>query len=284
MAAASSQKRTVIVNADDYGFSPAITEGILRAAREGIVRSTTVAANMPHAERALERLVEAPQLAVGVHLNASQGPSLSGRPELLGPDGRMNRTATGVILACLKDPRMLDAVECEFDAQIRWVLERGLRPSHLDSHRHSHGFVPLFARVARLARRYDIPFVRRLGEHLPGGPWPAAPAKQRRNSRILTVLGRVNALRYPRLHATAGTWGVAHTGGIDVSWLRCAARRLPATTMEIMTHPGEDDDLAAGASRLGDSRRIELDALCDPRVLEAFKRQGIRLANYRDLT
>ena len=71
-----SRKR-LIVNADDFGFSPGVTEGILRAHRQGIVTSTTIAANMPAAAAAAGRLAEARDLGVGVHLNVCQGPALS---------------------------------------------------------------------------------------------------------------------------------------------------------------------------------------------------------------
>jgi predicted glycoside hydrolase/deacetylase ChbG (UPF0249 family)/glycosyltransferase involved in cell wall biosynthesis len=214
----ASEKR-VIVNADDFGFAPGVTEGILQAHRQGIVTSTTIAANMPAAEEAVRRLAEAPALGVGVHLNASQGPPLSrAGAALAGEDGVMNRTAAGVIFTCILRPGLMEAMAAEFDAQVRWVLDHGIRPTHLDSHRHAHAFPPLFARVAKLARRYHIPFVRRHGESLRGRGWPACPAKQRRISRLLNAFGRINAAIDGGLFATGGTWGIAHTGCLDAGW------------------------------------------------------------------
>jgi len=271
--------RRVIINADDFGWSEGVTEGILRAAREGIVTSTTIAANLPAAAQAVRRLGEAPHLGVGVHLNVSQGPPLSeaGRA-LAGPDGRMNRTAGAVIAASLR-PCLLAAMEAEFDAQIRWALDHGLAVTHLDSHRHAHGFPPIFARVVRLARRYNIPFVRWYGERL-GRGWPAGPAKQRRVRRVLNGFSRVNALLGGGLRGTVGTWGVEHTGRIDAAWLIRAAGAAPPGALEIMTHPGLGDDLDAAATRLRESRREELAALCDPAVRDAFDKQRIERIHY----
>lgn len=280
----TANSKRAVVNADDLGFSPGVTEGILRAHREGIVTSTTLAANMPAAAAAAEQLADAPDLGVGVHLNVSQGPVLSDRAHLLaGPDGQMNRTAVGVIRACMARPGMLAAVEEEFDAQIRWVLDHGITPTHLDSHRHAHGFPPIFARVARLAKRYHIRVVRWCRESLPGPGWPAAPKKQRRNSRTLGCLAAVNACIAPELRATRGTWGIAHTGQIDAAWLSRAAERLGAGLTEIMVHPGAGDDLDATQTRLLESRRVELHGLCDPAVKEAFERHGVRLTHYGKL-
>jgi len=273
-----------VVNADDFGFWPGGSEGILRAHGEGIVTSTTVTANMPAAADAVRRLDEAPGLGVGVHLNVCQGPVLSPRAAALaGDDGLMRRTGSRLVLACLGRRKLLEAVEAEFDAQIRWVLDCGIQPTHLDSHRHVHGYPPIFARVVKLARRYHIHYVRRHRESLPGGGWPVAEGRQRRIRFVLNVLGRRQAGMAADLLATAGTWGIAHTGRIDSAWLMLAARRLPAGVTEIMTHPGAGDDLPDDQTRLRQSRRTELEALCDPAVREAFARQGIELTHYGKL-
>ncbi|MHC4563680.1 MAG: carbohydrate deacetylase [Planctomycetota bacterium] len=276
-----SGKKYVIVNADDFGFSPGINAGILRARREGIVTSTTLTANMPAAAAAVGALADAPELGVGVHLNASQGPPLSGgESALIGEDGQMSFSAAGLIWACFRRPALLDAVEAEFDAQIRWVLDHGIRPTHLDTHRHSHGYGPVFARVIELAKRYNIPFVRRHREKLPRRHWPAASAGQTRTKRVLNVLGRRQVKLGRELLPTVGTWGIAHTGRITSQWLMLAAERAPAGVLEIMTHPGEADDMPTGQSRLGRARRAELTALCDPAVRGAFRQAGVELIHY----
>ena len=280
----SSRRKRVIVNADDFGFSEGVTEGILRAHREGIVTSTTITANMPAATAAAARLNDVPALGVGVHLNVCQGPPLSSAGRALADaDGIMRRTAVQVLRACLCRPGVLAAVEAECDAQVRWALDRGLRPTHLDSHRHVHGFPPVFRRVVRLARRYDIRFVRRHREVLVGSGWPAADAKQRRIRLVTNVLGAWNAAADRGLMPTLGTWGVAHTGRIDAAWLIHAAGRVRPGVTEIMTHPGLADDLSAAETRLLASRRAELAALCDPVVRDAFRRRDVELIHYGQL-
>ena len=117
----------------------------------------------------------------------------------------MRRSAAAVIAACLVRPRLVAAIEAEVDAQIRWFLDRGVRPTHLDSHRHIHAFSPIFARVVALARRYDIRFVRRHREVLGGRGWPAAGSKQKRVSRLLNVFGAVNSAVWPA--ETVWLWG-----------------------------------------------------------------------------
>lgn len=284
--ALSPGQKYAIINADDFGFSPLVSRGIIRAHCKGILTSTTLAANMPSAEASVEMLCDAPKLAVGVHLNCTQGPALSkmGQEMLATANGVMNYTAAGIIKACLCRPRLIDAIEAEFDAQIRWLLDHGIVPTHLDSHRHSHAFPPIFRRVLKLTRRYDIRFVRRCRENLPGGSWPASSAKQRRVRRVLNVMTGVDGLFGGRAAwATRGTWGIEHTGLVDADWLTRAARAIAPGVTEIMTHPGIDGDLGASMTRLRHSREQELAALCAPDVARAMQDHGITLVNYGQL-
>jgi predicted glycoside hydrolase/deacetylase ChbG (UPF0249 family) len=280
-----NEKKRIIVNADDFGWSAGVTEGILTAHREGVVTSTSLMVNMPAAEAAVRRLVEVPRLGVGVHLNISQGPALSsaGTAALAGRDGVMDRPAVAVILACMARPRLLQAVEAEFDAQIRWALDHGIRPTHLDSHRHAHGYPPILRRVVALAKRYEIAFVRRYAERLPGVGWPPAAMRQRCIARVLNVLGLRNASKWPTVRGTHATWGVAHTGRIDARWLLLAAQRIGPGITEIMVHPGFPDETSAGDTRLIEQRRTELAALCDPNVRRAFMGPDVELVHYGNL-
>lgn len=40
----------VIINADDFGYTKAVTDGIIKGYHQGIVRSTTALCNMPYIE------------------------------------------------------------------------------------------------------------------------------------------------------------------------------------------------------------------------------------------
>lgn len=271
----------VIVNADDFGLSLGTSRGILRAHREGVVTSTTLMANMPDAPAALAMAAEAPGLGVGLHLNASQGRALSGAKALgLSADGVMNRTAAKVVGACAVSRAAFEAVVTEFEAQIRWALDHGLRPTHLDSHRHVHAWPPLFRRVVGLAKRYGIGGVRRVREAWPGNRRPAPCGPHDRKRRVLNLFDRVSLWLCGKRAATTGTWGIEHTGAIDADWFVGAAALLPEGVTELMVHPGEPEDLAPGLTRLRESRRVELSALCDPRVRAAFRERGAVFIHY----
>jgi predicted glycoside hydrolase/deacetylase ChbG (UPF0249 family) len=193
----------------------------------------------------------------------------------------MNNTAADVIKRCFKDRDVRLAIKAEFDAQIRWVLDHGLRPTHLDTHRHAHALGRILADVCELAGHYNIRFVRRLGEHLPGGGWPEAPGRNRRVRTMVNLAAFLGGHGRPGpTAATLGTWGVAHTGAIDRRWLTLAAQRLRAGVTEIMTHPGLLAGLDPSATRLVESREAELEALCDPSVRQAMQQNNVKLIHY----
>lgn len=272
------------MNADDLGWSEGVTDGILLAHRDGIVTSATLAANMPDAERALALARAEPGLGLGVHLNVCQGRPMSDAGlKLADSDGLMRLTGPALIARCMLRPWLIGAALAECEAQIRWMVDRGIRPTHLDSHRHTHAFGPLFAGVVRLAKRYGVPFVRWPLERLRGGPWPRPPGKQARAARFLRAMCTLNALTGRSVRPTRGTWGIAHTGVIGEAWLIHAAETIPEGITEIMTHPGLAHDLDRRDTRLLESRRVEMEALCSPAVREAFARQELELINYGHL-
>ena len=62
----------LIINADDFGLTPAVTRGIYDAMTRGVVTSTTMMVNAWAAEYAGVLVRETPELAVGWRAKASE--------------------------------------------------------------------------------------------------------------------------------------------------------------------------------------------------------------------
>ena len=60
--------KQLILNADDFGMTHGVNEGIMRAHREGILTSTTLMANGLAFADAVKKAAENPKLGVGCHL------------------------------------------------------------------------------------------------------------------------------------------------------------------------------------------------------------------------
>lgn len=63
----------LIINADDFGYCKGVNYGIIEAHTDGILTSTTMMANMPGFDHAVELHRQHPKLGIGVHLNLTTG-------------------------------------------------------------------------------------------------------------------------------------------------------------------------------------------------------------------
>lgn len=268
-------QRLLIVNADDFGFTRDVNEGILEAHRRGILTATTMMANGAAFEHAVTLARQTPTLDIGCHL------VLVGGNSLLPPHAPLPLDVKS-LLAALARGRI--AIESELDAQVRRILDAGLRPTHLDTHKHTHLLPPVLAAVARLGRKYAIPWVRRPFDF----PRHAGqvPLSRRVLSRGLGFL-RPKFHRVLEEHGCRTTnhfAGFSITGYLRIAELLALLRDLPPGSTEFMTHPGFcTAELMAAPTRLKQQRQQELEALTSPEAREALKQSGIRLACYRDL-
>jgi chitin disaccharide deacetylase len=112
-----AEPRFLIVNADDFGLSPAVNAGVLEAYEEGIVTSASLMVGWRAALAAAEELTAHPDLAVGLHLEPEDcRAQLERFRELIGRD-----------------------------------------PTHLDSHKHIHETEPMSAMAEALAAELEVP-------------------------------------------------------------------------------------------------------------------------------
>src|SRR6478736_3085115 len=65
-------ERFLIVNADDFGQSPGVNRGIIKAHEQGIVTSASLMVRWPAAPDAAAYAVAHPQLSVGLHFDLGE--------------------------------------------------------------------------------------------------------------------------------------------------------------------------------------------------------------------
>src|SRR5262245_16933755 len=131
--------KRLIINADDFGFTRGVNEGIVRAFELGIVTSTTLMANGEAFDHAVELAKANPRLAVGCHLAAVGGkPVLTKGGSLVNGDRRLPATLSKLVSGLARGTIRIAEIESEFRAQVDRVFKAGIVPTHLDSHKHSH--------------------------------------------------------------------------------------------------------------------------------------------------
>jgi chitin disaccharide deacetylase len=273
--------RLLIVNADDFGLTTGISNGILQAHREGIVTSTSVLAVGPAFERTAPLLGGVPELGVGVHLAAvGEDPPLLGAheiPTLVDRKGRLPgswRQFTALAFAGKVDP---DDLRREFTAQFERVQSLGIPITHLDTHQHLHLWPIVREVVLELAGALGVAAVRvpygSGGRVIALGTDRLAVALEHRADEI--------GISYPEASA-----GLDPSGRLDGAALARALDRLSATghpTLELWAHPGERRDPERVRYRWGYRWGDELAVLTGPAARYVVARQGFTLGTFADL-
>lgn len=272
--------KSLIVNADDFGYSARRNAGILEAHRRGIVQSASLMANGAAWKDAVRLLREAPDLDVGIHVNVSEGePLVAGHRTLVGPDGLFHgKEATRRFAALWRLDR--NEIERETEAQIRRLLDAGLRVTHLDGHQHLHIYRPVAEPIARAARKLGIGFVRSPVDRWPDLPGVPVNRVERSREYRERTLECMPVFREYGLRSTSYFGGASLSEHLTLEHLLTVVRFLPEGATEFMVHPGFADD-AEGFS--GRNRERELRILTDPRIREALEQEKVRLVTFRDL-
>lgn len=264
--------KRLIVNADDFGYTRDVNEGILQSHRHGIVRSASLMANGPALEHAVGLALQSPTLAIGCHLTLVEGPSVARPGTKLPPS----------LVSLLVDPPTREDALGEFRAQVERLLACGVQPDHLDTHKHLHIFPPVLQAVTEIAREFGIRWIRKPFDI----PFGAVRAKRRWVAAVLEPLRIAFDERLARTGCRTTDYfaGFSATGAVTAPWLVVLLTELPHGTGELVCHPGYcGPELSVANTRLKESRPAELGALCDPAVLDAVNANGIELLAYRDL-
>lgn len=127
----------LVLNADDFGYDPAVTRGIVESMRQGVVSSTTMIVNSPWSEDAAK---QSAGLAIGLHLNLVRFEALSER-------------------VALRDDSVLSEafVERETRAQLNELRRLiGRDATHVDVHKHAHLQPQVLAGLATVAKELGL--------------------------------------------------------------------------------------------------------------------------------
>jgi predicted glycoside hydrolase/deacetylase ChbG (UPF0249 family) len=146
-------KRSLIVNADDFGLTEGVNAGIIEAHERGIVTSASLMVLKPASQSAADYSRGHLRLSVGLHLDLGEWAH----------DGEAWFPVYGVVPL---DDRAVVAEELERQlSDFRRLVGRD--PTHLDSHQHVHQDEPVRSAAVELARRLDVP----LRHFSPGIPY-----------------------------------------------------------------------------------------------------------------
>ena len=244
----------LIINADDFGYSPGINLGIAAAHQNGMLTSTTMMANMPGFDHGVELAKQNPDLGIGVHLTLT-----CGKPLLSDVTSLMENNAFRKISFYEKD-FSIDTEELyrEWEAQIKKIIAAGIQPTHLDSHHHVNRISPMKEVFVELAQKYKLPV--------------------RNNFEVPKTLKTVNRFftEFDSLSQSKEIWK-------EMTIQNLIQDCQEYGTVEVMCHPGYLDHIVVASSSLLDSRVFTVKELQNPRYKEELEKNQVQFGTYRDL-
>jgi hopanoid biosynthesis associated protein HpnK len=278
--------KRLIVNADDFGLSPEVNAGIMRAHRDGILRSASLMVAEPAARAAAELAHDNPNLDVGLHAVVCQGRSLLDGARLgvaIGPSGQFIDSPVAAGMRYFFDRSMRAAMTDELRAQVERHLELVGYLNHIDGHLNFHVH-PLFADIlVNLAVEYKVPCIRLPRERVMTTlrlRRDNATRKLVESAIFRTLSRRTHRLMTERgLTSTDALFGLHQSGHLTEDYVVGVLDRIRDGTTELYFHPATD----IGGIPPSAAAQLEVEILTSPRVHNAIVRNGIQLITFADL-
>jgi len=242
------------LNADDFGLSPGVSEGIVDAMLRGVVGTTSALLGSDGCSSNIVRFAPAIPGRIGLHLQLTNGRPclpLAEVPSLVDDAGWFPPRRSA-----LRQPRP-EEIAREWRAQFDALHALGIEPTHVDSHHDVHLVPAVFDVYVEFAREHGL---------LARGGSPRA-----RN------LLRARGVRCAD-HFTA-RFEAPRTGAGDLLAILQETGRIMADgeSLELMCHPGRPDDTLAETSRYVVERRQELETLLEPDLGRRIAAVGFQL-------
>ncbi|SHN34819.1 chitin disaccharide deacetylase [Gracilibacillus kekensis] len=219
----------ILFNADDFGLTRGVSDGIIQAHKNGVVSSTTLMMNGIATDYAVNIAKRTPSLKVGIHLTLTWGKPLhSNVSSLIDAQGYF------IFTNQFRDFNLPDIneVKKEWQAQIEAFLQTGLTLHHIDSHHHIHGWEPLKEMVIELATEYKVP------------------------------VRYTDSLKdQPEILLTNSLWLGFYSDGIYKDIFK-QLKHKDQKSIEVMTHPGFMDLDLVNESSYTSAREEEIEILC----------------------
>jgi len=276
-------EKRVIVNADDFGLTESVNNGVIACHQAGVVKSASVLANGDGLRDALEKSSDHPGLGIGLHLTLVFGKPVAAPGKVSSLIFKKGSLAAGYpkiaqryFLGGIKSSE----VEYEWEAQYEKLA--GIKIDHLDSHQHLHLLPGLFKLVVKLAQKWGIPYVRVPAENLKIGLAGATTL----SGRVLNLyaLGKKRLLADNQLKTTGNFFGSSFSGAMTADVWPKLWPLIPAGITEIMCHPGIENEKARALYGWANKWEDEYRALTDPQTLILARESGVVFTNFTKIS
>lgn len=274
-----------ILNADDFGLSKYHNQAVLEGYNNGFLTSASLCANGEAFDSAVHNILpDCPNLGIAAHLNIMEGKALTDCPLLTNDEGSFN-IGYGYLILNQKKWELLEQIEQEFRTQIEKIKENDVEIDHLDSHVHTHAIPEIFKITCKLAKEYNIKYVRTQYEELYFIP----KLLKHLNFSYPMNLVKIALLQYFTLknRKTLNEYGlksndfiigVGYTGMMDSDAIKYGLKAIEEESIvEALIHPCKYDDATKN------SHTKEFSITQNKTLEDTINRLGFELTNYKKL-
>ncbi len=223
--------KKIIVNADDFGLKSSVNKAIIESFNNGLINSTTLMANMPGFEEAVDLAHKNNTISkTGIHLTLTEGNPLTSdimNSNLFfsGNDNGLKKYKRSLFILS-KEKSIL--IYNEFAAQIEKLRKAGIQITHIDTHHHIDEVWSITQIILALLKTYDIPSMRILNNLNRKGRFYKISYR-----KIINALIKFNKAGY------SDFFGDQFEG---FSLLRNNITLYDGKKLEIMVHPDYNDE------------------------------------------
>lgn len=253
----------LVINADDFGLTKGVSQGILDGMKHGVISDTSAITNTCDFEESAKLAMKQGVTSMGIHLLLTMG-----KPLLPIQDVQSLVKADGYFCKHVELVNMqfdIEEVRKELEAQITCFLKTGLALNHIDTH---HGFMNISKEMAmlfeQLAKKYQVP-LRNEG------------ARISIDKRVIEPDSSV--YKTEMLYFNHGT--PHHILDHILAFLHDAQQQYDS--VEIGCHPGYSDEGLRQISVLNHDREIELEIFKDAHLKAYIQEHNIALHSYTTL-
>lgn len=267
-----------ILNADDFGLNKYTNRAVLEGCINGFLTGASICANTDAFDSAINDILpDCSNLSIGVHLNIVEGKSLTKCNIITNSKGEFNKGYLYFLLN-RNNQKLLDEIEVEFRAQIEKV-KSVTEIDHIDSHVHIHSIPQIFELVCRLAKEYNIEYVRTQYEK----PFLVPSFIKNFNHKfpinlvkllLLNYFTKINRKTVKKYGLSTNDYivGVTYTSMMDSDVIKSALSVIDENvTIECLIHPYKSDLV-----------QKEFDILTDNDLKEFIIKNGFEIVGFKN--
>ncbi len=281
-----SQRRFIIINGDDFGFSHGVNHAIIKAHEQGVLTSTSLMVTGDAAEEAVTLAQSRPNLAVGLHLVLVCGKSVlpsTKIPHLVDSFGNFLSDSLQAGLRYQFSRAARRELRLEIRAQLEKFRATGLKLSHVDGHLHLHSHPVILGILTELAEEFEIKVMRLPSEEL---RFTLKLDKSDFATKLVSSfvfaglrLYGEGLLRSNSIYFCDRVYGLLQSGGMNEDYLQGLLPQIQDNIVEIYSHPAVafPDEPLNGPLGAGE---VELAACLSDLVRELIVKNNFQLTNY----